>query len=55
MQQRNQGAGWPRSFDQGRRKNDAFTLSAALLTYPLGHAADYVYVFTQSNLLKRRK
>ena len=30
----------PRSFDQGRRKNDTFTHSATLPTYPFGHAAD---------------
>ena len=30
----------PRSFDQGRRKKDAFTHSATLPTYPFGHAAD---------------
>ena len=30
----------PRSFDQGRRKNDAFTYSATLPTYLFGHAAD---------------
>ena len=32
MQQRYKVRDEPRSFDQGRRKNDAFTLSATLLT-----------------------